>query len=107
MIFTLHPAPEEQKRIVEHLNEAAAQIDASIARTGGQIDLLEEYRTRLIADVVTGKLDVRGATARLPDEGDGQDPIDEGSLLADGMDGDSHGPDEAAEGLAMESEVSV
>ena len=32
------------------------------------MDLLREYRTRLIADVVTGKLDVREAAARLPDE---------------------------------------
>ena len=31
------------------------------------IDLLKEYRTRLIADVVTGKLDVRAATAGLPE----------------------------------------
>jgi type I restriction enzyme S subunit len=33
-----------------------------------EIDLLREYRTRLVADVVTGKLDVREAAARLPDE---------------------------------------
>ena len=33
-----------------------------------QATLLREYRTRLIADVVTGKLDVREAAARLPDE---------------------------------------
>ena len=33
-----------------------------------EIELLREYRTRLIADVVTGKLDVREAAAKLPDE---------------------------------------
>ena len=33
-----------------------------------EIDFLREYRTRLVADVVTGKLDVREAAARLPDE---------------------------------------
>ncbi len=32
------------------------------------IELLSEYRNRLVADVVTGKLDVREAAARLPDE---------------------------------------
>ena len=32
-----------------------------------QIELLREYRTRLIADVVTGKLDVREAAANLPE----------------------------------------
>ena len=34
----------------------------------GELSLLREYRTRLIADVVTGKFDVREAAARLPDE---------------------------------------
>jgi len=37
-----------------------------MARARRQIDLLGEYRTRLIADVVTGKLDVREAAAELP-----------------------------------------
>ena len=32
-----------------------------------QIELVREYRTRLVADVVTGKLDVREAAARLPE----------------------------------------
>ena len=39
--------------------------------------LLREYRIRLIADVVTGKLDVRDAAARLPEETDEPEPIDE------------------------------
>lgn len=33
-----------------------------------QISLIHEYRTRLIADVVTGKLDARKAATQLPDE---------------------------------------
>ncbi|MBK6733134.1 MAG: hypothetical protein IPG61_03445 [bacterium] len=41
---------------------------ATISRLQREIDLLREYRTRLIADVVTGKLDVREAAAQLPDE---------------------------------------
>ena len=32
-----------------------------------ELELLEEYRARLIADVVTGKLDVREAAAGLPE----------------------------------------
>ena len=42
----------------------------SMSLTGSvrdQVILLREYRTRLIADVVTGKLDVRKAAAELPD----------------------------------------
>ena len=42
-----------------------------------EISLLREYRTRLIADVVTGKLDVREAAARLPDEAPEAEPLDE------------------------------
>ena len=41
--------------------------DHVINQTRRQIDLLREYRTRLIADVVTGKLDVREATVALPE----------------------------------------
>jgi type I restriction enzyme, S subunit len=37
-------------------------------RAREEIDLLREYRTSLIADVVTGKLDVREAAERLPQE---------------------------------------
>ena len=65
----LPPLPE-QTAIVEYLDKATANIDAAIARTRREIDLLNEYRTRLIADVVTGKLDVREAAATLPDEPD-------------------------------------
>ena len=67
------PPISEQQSIAEHLDEATTGVDAAIARARRQIDLLEEYRTRLIADVVTGKLDVREAAARLPDEPDDAD----------------------------------
>ena len=59
--------------IVEYLDKATAHIDTAITRARRQIELVEEYRTRLIADVVTGKLDVRAAAARLPDEPDDAD----------------------------------
>ena len=64
----LRPRPYEQTAIVCYLDEATAAIAIAIARAHRQIELLREYRTRLIADVVTGKLDVRKAVARLPDE---------------------------------------
>lgn len=63
------PPFSEQCAIVEHLDRATANIDEAITRARRQIELLEEYRTRLIADVVTGKMDVREAAAQLPDEG--------------------------------------
>lgn len=43
-------------------------LRAAIQRVGHEIELLREYRTRLVADVVTGKLDVRDAAAQLPEE---------------------------------------
>ena len=64
----LCPPVAEQTAIVEHLDKATAAIDAAITRARRQTELLREYRTRLIADVVTGKLDVRETTANLPDE---------------------------------------
>ena len=71
------------------------------------MDLLREYRTRLIADVVTGKLDVREAAAQLPDESDDEEPIDEGGALSDDADGDLYDAGNFKEELAMESEVSA
>jgi len=56
---------------------------AATLRLEREIELLREYRTRLVADVVTGKLDVREAAARLPEEvapesaEDDTDPSDE------------------------------
>ena len=57
----------EQAAIVRYLDKATADISIATDRAHRQIDLLREYRTRLIADVVTGKLDVREAAARLPE----------------------------------------
>ena len=61
------PPLEEQTAIVEYLDRATAEIDAAIARARRQVELMTEYRSRLIADVVTGKLDTRQAATRLPD----------------------------------------
>ena len=67
------PPIDEQDSIVEHINQGTAQIDEEIARCHGQITLMNEYRTRLVADVVTGQLDVRKAAENLPDpSGEGQ-----------------------------------
>lgn len=73
----LPPLPE-QLAIITYLESAIATVDETIGRQQRQIDLLREYRTRLIADVVTGKLDVREAAANLPDESEmPPEPCDE------------------------------
>ncbi|MDX8411020.1 MAG: hypothetical protein R8K46_03980 [Mariprofundaceae bacterium] len=62
------PPVGEQEEIIKTVDQAAGDINTTIDRARREIELLQEYRTRLIADVVTGKLDVREAAAKLPDE---------------------------------------
>ena len=57
----------EQVAIVEYFTEKTAPLRVAITRTEREIALMQEYRTRLTADIVTGKLDVREAAAKLPD----------------------------------------
>ena len=66
-LVPLPPLPE-QSAIVEYLDAQTAKLDAAIAAARREIELLREYRERLIADVVTGKVDVRQVAAQLPDE---------------------------------------
>ena len=65
---TLYPPPDEQRLIFRYIDKTTDKIDSAIERARRQITLLREYRTRLVADVVTGKLDVRGAAMCLPSE---------------------------------------
>jgi hypothetical protein len=44
---------------VNTLDKQCSGIDRAISLLLQELDLLPEYRTRLISDVVTGKLDVR------------------------------------------------
>jgi type I restriction enzyme S subunit len=62
------PPLSEQTAIVEYLDAQTAKIEAAIAALRRENDLLREYRERLIAGVVTGKVDVREVAARLPEE---------------------------------------
>ena len=101
------PPFEERQSILRYVEETTAPINKAIARTRCQIELVQEYRTRLIADVVTGKLDVRDAAAQLPDEADDQDPIGESDPLADGLPGDLYDIDESIEDSVLEQEVTT
>ncbi|MFZ2652131.1 MAG: hypothetical protein WA210_18690 [Burkholderiaceae bacterium] len=60
--------PVEAEAIARHIDSETDAINTTIARLEREIELLREYRTRLVADVVTGKLDVREAAGRLPVE---------------------------------------
>ena len=61
------PPLGEQRAIARYLDHETADTDAASDRAQREIELLGEYRTRLIADVVTGKLDIREVAADLPE----------------------------------------
>ena len=64
MVLVLPPA-DEQGAVVVRIRKTVAPLTKAIAGAHREIDLLREYRTCLIANVVTGKLDVREAAAEL------------------------------------------
>jgi type I restriction enzyme S subunit len=66
-----------QDEILKAISEDIGGIRASISAVVREISLLREYRTRLIIEVVTGKLDVREAAAHLPDIGQSHDVMEE------------------------------
>ena len=74
--LVLPPYPE-QKHLLAQVKNSTESIERAVAAGAAEIDLLREYRTRLIADVVTGHLDVRDAAAQLPDEVDEPQQLDE------------------------------
>jgi type I restriction enzyme S subunit len=90
------PSVHEQREILEAASFHTAEIHAGISRAQREIDLISEYRTSLIADVVTGKLDVREAAERLPSSAE-QEALDDesrdlsafASQESDGLDDDS------------------
>ena len=87
------PTRHDQEEIARWTAEVTGKTRTSILSTEREIALMREYHVRLIADVVTGKFDVRDAAARLPDEADEPKPLaDADHLYPD--------EDETAEGVA-------
>ena len=77
------PSIPEQEAILSNLQIQLTPTETIIERTKREIELLREYRARLVADVVTGKLDVREAAARLPDEAPPDTAEDDDTDLSD------------------------
>lgn len=88
-VFVVVPPLKEQREIVTQLDGAVEAFQLAISRLHREIDLLREYRTRLVADVVTGQLDVRAAAAALPQD-DALAAFDAGPL-------DDDAPDEGSD----------
>ena len=76
-IKLLCPPLEVQRAIVEVVSKESTAARRAIDLAYDELSLLREYRTRLIADVVTGKLDVREEVDRMPDEAEKPEPIEE------------------------------
>jgi len=95
VIVGILPSLLEQNAIVAFLANATSGITSAIDTAQREIALLREYRTRLIADVVTGKLDVREAAANLPDEVEEPEPLEE---IVEVEDEETNGEDDGEEG---------
>ena len=62
------PPQDVQVDLIKRVQQQTDGILKNIAHHESEVTLLREYRTRLIADVVSGKLDVREVAAGLPEE---------------------------------------
>lgn len=82
------PPLNEQALIASEVRRRTQSLEEALTRTERQIDLIQEYRTSLIADVVTGKLDVRDEAARLPDEAEELGSLYGDETLEAGEEGD-------------------
>lgn len=61
------PSLEEQREIAGLISEQRTKKSNAVRRINREITLLREFRTRLVADVVTGQVDVRALAATLPE----------------------------------------
>ena len=62
----LLPPRREQEQLVQWIEAKLSSLVAKQDGTRRQIEMVREYRNRLITDVVLGRLDVRQARATLP-----------------------------------------
>jgi type I restriction enzyme S subunit len=85
-----YPNLKEQDAILERAQVSAAPLDAAIGHSRREIALFLEYGTRLVADMVAGKLDVREAAETLPNEAGEPEPLDDTAAVdADNADDDA------------------
>ena len=97
-LLILVPLLNEQDAILSWVRSETLRLVAAISTAKREVGLLREYRTCLIADVVTGKLDVREAAAQLPDEANDSDPLDDADALSEDDDTDPDAGTEEVEG---------
>ena len=71
------PPKNELSQILSLVALEITELETAIGRVQREINLVREYRARLIVDVVTGKLDVREASANLPEEPEETEELEE------------------------------
>lgn len=89
------PSLAEQQAIARRIEEQTDELTRTTDMVRRELDLVRELRTRLIADVVTGQLDVRAAAAALPDEPTDDEPLDESDEIDGAEDEAEAGPEDA------------
>lgn len=102
MISVPVPPLREQGAIADYLDEVLSRIREAKRRARRELDLLQECRARLIADVVTGKLDVRAVAARLPERAEEPEILDIADMLTGS---DETGDDTHLEVVAEEADA--
>lgn len=85
------PPYSEQEEIIRYVNQKTKKLEQAISSYQSEVNLVKEYHTRLIADVVTGKLDVREAAAWLPADLEAIEPVEDEEILTE----DTETPEEA------------
>jgi type I restriction enzyme S subunit len=95
----IQPPPAEQQEILSYIDQEVQGLNQASDRIRREIELIGEYRTRLIADVVTGKLDVRNIA--FPDDEAGEEWQSLGEAGEDDLDAD---PEEMTEDADDEHE---
>ena len=89
----LLPPLAEQNEIADYIGRETAPFEKAIAKAKSEIDFIREYRTRLVSDVVTGQLDVRGLA--LPEVEDVKDNLSDEAEEGDELPGEEpEGDDE-------------
>lgn len=88
------PPIAEQQAIAQRIWDATLDLSTAIEQVQREIELMREYRTRLVSDVVTGKFDVRGLTTPV---GRLDEPQDEEEELCENTGEDADSNDEASE----------
>jgi type I restriction enzyme S subunit len=70
VLTLLSPSPQEQSEIVAYVASETETANAGIDLVEREIALIQEFRIRIVTDVVTGKLDVSAVAATLPETAD-------------------------------------